>query len=409
MIPFFDEEQQNIPDEQLINSTDKKDIGPDSLFIQEDDHFLLTDDNNILNIEHKTQSNIIPNSTEWKISSPCFFYFCCCCKKYFNRYIFCNEFISPCITVKGKYGDRTFWGFLELDLYGPLFALFLIIISHLTFFSTVMTFVKTAETTSFFYYILFVTLFLLIMFLWSFFSSACSDPGFLPFDFESHHPFTSPHQHQSEFIVVPKIGWRTQLSGLAVRPDQIEYAKSHSLSFASFSQSAGRFVVRADHICGWTGNWVGKRNHKQFILMSFWGSLMMINLFFWQFKYARMKTTDNDGSKKFKFLFSLGPIGFFVQFCAVLFEPIFVIIFVFEFVQSFINVVSNTTKIKNWKKRNQNTNRNEVNIEFGFMRSMREICGDSSIFCWIFPFPAFGDDMIVNNEEMIYDSPRILY
>lgn len=351
-----------------------------------------------------------PKSTEWEISSPCFFYFCCCCRHSFNRCSCLNEFISPCITVKDKSHKRTFWGFLELDLCGPIFALFLITISHLSFFFTVLTFVKTTEKKTFYFFMIFMMFFLLFMFLWSFFGSACSDPGFLPFDWESHQNFTSHHQHQNNFFFnVPKVGWRSQLSGLAIHQDQIEYAKKHCPSFASFSRSAGRFVIRADHICGWTGNWVGKRNHKQFILMTFWGSLMVFNLFFWQFKYARMKVVEEDGSNRFRFLFSLGPIGFFVQLCALLFEPIFFVLLFAEFVQSLINIIRNTTKIKNWKMSQQKNDGTKSNIEYGCLKSMKEICGNSSIFCWIFPFFAFGNDLIMTDEEMIVESPDILY
>lgn len=347
----------------------------------------------------------IPNQTSWEILSPCIFYPFCCFKRYNEKCSCCNELISPCVTIEGKYGKRTFWGFLELDLFGPLFSLILIFLSHFVFSFTVLKFIKKDESLTFFYFVLFLTIFLLVMFLWSFLYSACSDPGFLPFDWKT---LKQENEFGSVFLV-QKVGWRRQLSGLAINDDQIEYAKKNCPPFATFSRSAGRFVVRADHICGWTGNWIGKRNHKQFILMTFWGSLMMINLFFFQFKYAKMKTKNIDGKKSFKYLFSMGIVGFFLQFFAVLLEPIFIILFLGEFCQSIRNIFKNTTKIKNMKKTSQKINGSNEIIRYNIKKSFREICGNSSIFCMIFPFAAFDDELTIIDDEFLLDTPQVLY
>lgn len=429
--------------------------------------------NNNNNCDQNFHDDIIPSGTKWEITSPCICYCCCCFNCNYELCNLCNEYISPCVKVEGKRIERSFWGFLELDLCGPTIAVILIILAHITFSFTVLHFIKMDHSANFFIFVSICTFFLLLMFLWSFLGAACSDPGFLPFDWdyiqrhnhkitqnqsntiesnfnqnesnfelifsedtnESKIQYSQFNQNNKElnfsnqiknqpdsprnesnlnfnddsFVIIPKISWRTQLSGLAFRPDQVEYAKLHCPSYATFSRSAGRYIIRADHICAWTGNWVGKRNHKQFILMTFWGTLMMLNLFFWQFKFAFLKTKNKEGEKVFKYLFSIGPFGFIIQCLAVFLEPIFLIIFLIAFIQALIDVVRNTTKIKKWKKLHQTFDVGNIKKKFSLFQSMKNICGKSSILCWIFPFPAFGDEIVIENEELFVDTPQIMY
>jgi hypothetical protein len=78
------------------------------------------------------------------------------------------------------------------------------------------------------------------------------------------------------------------MDGTAILPSQIAYVNSvRRPPGCSFSKSYGRYVIRADHICGWIGNWVGKRNHKHFLLMMFWGTIASVSMFGWRFAPRR--------------------------------------------------------------------------------------------------------------------------
>jgi len=65
-----------------------------------------------------------------------------------------------------------------------------------------------------------------------------------------------------------RCGWQDQFAGLAIRRDQFGFAERHKPPFACLSRSAGRYAIHGDHVCAWAGNWIGKRNHRQFALMT---------------------------------------------------------------------------------------------------------------------------------------------
>lgn len=207
--------------------------------------------------------------------------------------------------------------------------------------------------------------FTLVMFMWSYMGASCMDPGYLPYNWAKTQKFTYT--------------WKEQLSGLAVREDQLEYAKNHRAPFASFSKSAGRFVIRADHICGWISNWVGKRNHKQFIIMNFWGSMYAISLFIFSFfiNSSIMKV----GSLNFGLM--LGAMGIEIVFAFTLF---------YVFIFTIKDLLSDITKIQKFK--------HQKGKKIGKCQAMRQVCGEGNVLCWLIPIPAFGPDMTIDAEDV---------
>lgn len=374
-----------------------------------------SDPNNELydNVNSNIQEEIPPR-TNWKIESSCCCYFCHSCS--IDPFQSFNQLISPCISIQVNNHKREFWGFLELDLFGPIFVLFLIILGNFVFANTVLRFIKHEYSERFFILEVVITCVIDSMLLWAFYSASWKDPGFLPYDWKSSIP-TAPNDQMNcnEKISIPKFGWRAQLSGLAVNADQIEYAKRNRPPFASFSQTAGRYIIRADHICAWTGNWVGKRNHKQFILSAFWAILMLshfIYLHSWcVFRIEKENNQFKALSVNRDYIYFLGPIYTVLQFLAIMIESAFLFALFCMFFDIFIDILKGTTKIQNWKMKRNNIkipNRKWIDLS-QCMRNLREVCGNSFVLCWFIPFDAFNDVLVLTEDELLPQSQPIMY
>lgn len=213
-------------------------------------------------------------------------------------------------------------------------------------------------------------LFSLAMFLWSYLAAVCMDPGFLPYDW-----FATQRT---------KYSWEEQLEGLATTSEQFEFAMSHPRPLGScFSSRSGRFVLRPDHICGWIANWVGKRNHKQFILMMIYGSLFASSLA-WPRLLIRLPNVQH--SDPLEFLREL----------AIVIECIFTVGLLSGFASQIINLRYNSTKLDRLKKRKQTFKNPETTK---FYTGFHEVCGNGSKCFWLLPTPAFDDSIPFDIEE----------
>jgi hypothetical protein len=281
-----------------------------------------------------------PNPTPWRITTDC-----------------CRG--TPCVRIDGD--DRLFWGSWQVNLFTPIFSSCLILLTLGIFYGLI--FPKFQSRTH--QIIASIELgILLFMFLWSYYAASCMDPGFLPFDWVRTQRF--------------RYDWQDQLSGLAIRSDQIAFAEEHRPAFASFSRAYGRFVIRGDHICGWIGNWVGKRNHKQFLLMGFWGAFYAISLMFWNLLGSSV-VSESSG---WQFLLIFGGFGT---------DLVFAIGLSFVFLSSMNDLRHNLTTIQRWKR--------ERGENYGCVQSMREVCGTGWMICWICPLPAFDTDLFIAGDD----------
>jgi hypothetical protein len=192
----------------------------------------------------------------------------------------------------------------------------------------------------------------LILFSWSYFAAMCMDPGFLPYDW-----VTSQRSLYS---------WEEQLDGLAIRPDQIDFARSHKPPFASFSKQSGRFVIRGDHICDWVANWIGKRNYKQFALLIIWGMISIVSLVIWS-----LVKEGSDGPRAVS------------EIIAYMIEAVFSLLFLFVGSQVCVDVCNDQTQIQRWDGREG---------AGGCKQGCREVCGGGPACLWCIPTPAFGED-----------------
>ena len=244
---------------------------------------------------------------------------------------------------------------------------------EIKFQSLILVFVSSLILFTFFVYYSFVlsqfkgtiklisiieTLTVTILFLWSYFAAACMDPGFLPYDW---------YRTQNYWY-----SWEDQLSGLATTETQIVFVDMHERpNNASFSRSAGRFVIRGDHICDWISNWVGKRNHKQFLLLMFWGILYCFSMPFWSF-FADSK--------------NLSSIQYSMVMISMILEMVFGTSLIIIFILSMALAMRSQTKIQKMK------NQEIINTK-SCDESLEEICGKGTKLLWCLPFPAFGKEL----------------
>lgn len=314
----------------------------------------------ILNNNHNEneQQNIIP--TKWKVKH------CCCC---------CGPFVELYIphSKKKRYFLRG-WEFKSLM---PAIIVALLL------------FVTTAHFVCFFPYQYFpaqviLSIFIFIFFVltnWAYFATVCMDPGFLPYNWAETKKF-----HYT---------WQEQLSGLAVTEQQFDFAltKGNRPPKCSFSHSAGRFIIRADHICGWTANWIGKRNHKQFILMNLYGGLFCATLATGPF------FVKNFFSLPLKFLFT-GILAFSI-------DVSFGFSLLAVFGTTLRDLAKNRTKLHRMRDEVNDTSqlnrRLDLNETFyerkiTMKASMQEVCGNSSFFSWMIPLPAFDNSLIIEDD-----------
>ena len=284
-------------------------------------------------------------------------------------YISCNCGPTQCLRIKNDKKRRVFWGYLE---FGPCMPIFVVILTLLPlgfFVDFVLTGIGIKDQL-----ICSITIMIsLVMFLWSYFGAACKDPGFLPFDWVKTQRFYYK--------------WEEQLSGLAINERQIEFAmnENNRPKFASFSKSAGRYVIRADHICGWVNNWVGKRNHKQFILMCLWGSIYSFVLIIWDVIFVK-----NISEK--------GSIVMLIMLVCFSIELSFGILLLYVFFENLKDLKNNVTTIQKWKElRGQS---------YGCQQSMREVCGNHCYLCWLIPISAFDKNMIIEADDIPPEAPE---
>ncbi|OHT08474.1 hypothetical protein TRFO_22983 [Tritrichomonas foetus] len=314
----------------------------------------------------------------------------------------------PIVYISG-YPKRLFFKHWEIKLAFPFLVIFLVGLALMIYSSMTIPYVKSQSLRNFCIVELFITL---IFFFWSYFSSVLMDPGFLPYDWSSTRR--------------TKYSWIEQLEGLAINSQQIEYVETHPRPVNScFSHSSGRLVLRPDHICGWIANWVGKRNHKNFILMMFWGSLFTLSLFWPRFLPSTTENTNyrnmnqlnshfinnektnhminnsnfsfinnntnqdekninlimnraNNKKKRDDFFAFVEDIAFIIEF--------FVSIGLFSgFFSQMIHLGYNQTNLQIMK------NEQQIKKRIGMKESFQEVFGTGSKLLWFIPLPAFGD------------------
>ena len=100
---------------------------------------------------------------------------------------------------------------------------------------------------------------LAILFSFSYAMIIYEGPGYLPF----YYPLQLAKRSSKN---------QDYLSGLVTTQMQEAYVKGRlHLNRCGYFSVVKRYVLRPDHFCGWTGSFIGKKNHKLFFLFNYWG------------------------------------------------------------------------------------------------------------------------------------------
>ena len=270
----------------------------------------------------------------------------CCCEVAVIEY---PNAISP-----GK--KRYFWRHWEIRpiplFVVPLPVLFCLAVYWAAVFPGMGTGMKVASVIEIHLFaVLFLVAFYMTMFL---------DPGFLAYNWS---------ETQKEDPT-----WEEQLTYLAITPAQLRFVEEHEApKRACFSRTAGRFILRGDHMSDIAGNWVGKRNHKQFLLMLCYCTLLCASLFVWRFY------PDVSSKSRSSVLY-----GFDITACII--EIVFGIICFGFGAHHFVNLYDGLTEIDMWKAKRRR--RNEIERDDANKSScdnFREVFGDDMFAWWICP------------------------
>ncbi|OHS98667.1 DHHC zinc finger domain containing protein [Tritrichomonas foetus] len=203
----------------------------------------------------------------------------------------------------------------------------------------------------------------------SYFGVLCIGPGYLPYNWSQTRK--------------TELTWEETKNSFVVYKEQVEFARAAERPpRSSFSISARRYVLRADHFCLWTESWIGLKNHRFFLLMTFYEILFTVTficvhhwwaVYFFSIHYSEIKRAAN-----------------IVQIIIPLIITVALILVscmaVYHFFVAAKNLARNLTSIERFKGIKPSDNE----FDKGCFNNCAEVCG-KKIFCplWFIPFFCF--------------------
>jgi len=195
-------------------------------------------------------------------------------------------------------------------------------------------------------------------------------PGFIPFYW---YAYESKNLPKSLDISINNID--DSLAGVISNSSQYTWAYTHPRPPRSIlSQKARRFVMRPDHYCYWTAQWIGKRNHKLFMLFNLYGIIFMISFVGLNIGIIR------------KMIIKMVPYGLILFSLAILGLSVYQI---YVLVRTFRNFSRGVTQWEIWNRKDQGISNDGIT----------DVCGENAnCLKMLIPYPPFED---ISNEGLL--------
>ncbi|OHT05363.1 DHHC zinc finger domain containing protein [Tritrichomonas foetus] len=221
------------------------------------------------------------------------------------------------------------------------------------------------------YYLYGIVLFTFLCSCISYILIICYGPGYLPYNWAETHEMN--------------LSWEREMSLIAIYKEQVEFARFNSRPpRSSFSIKARRFVLRADHYCIWVTSWIGLKNQRYFLLMTFYVPLYHLLTLVFRYHWWNLVL------KKWRFIYIL-------SFTVMLLQLFIIIFSLIQFIKGLKNTIQNRTLIERWS-----SNHWYKIPQKNCISNFEEICGSKKLFLFWF-FPCF---CLSQNVDGLYKNYR---
>lgn len=259
---------------------------------------------------------------------------------------------------------QVFWGHWEVRLIAPFIAISLSFVSFLILTISVLPSFGQEGRCMFP-----VFLFLYVMFTITFIRIITDGPGYYPFYWGANNipPILEPTNATSYHDSSP--------AGIISCDEQFSWAiKQPKPPRSILSKKARRMVLRPDHLSTMAATWIGKRNHKFFILANFYSCLYFALFVIY---IARKSVMTSEETLFLPFL----------TVCGVCAAAFFLLSLCF-LVKGIIDIFHGRTSWEEWE---------DTYTSRGVIRNIEDVCGPGLSCCYFCPISPWKG---MSNEEI---------